>query len=341
MDKVWTNWALSRGLSRGWLDNVWTRASPITNFTTMTSMDGGGAMLHPIGVVAMRTGLSPDVIRVWERRYGVVTPERDEAGRRLYTDADVELLTLLAEATAGGRGIGQVAVLQRPALEALVREDASARRLRGAAGTPGPDAGDWVELALELTRALDGARLEAELGRAAALLGLAEFLEGVVAPLFRRIGEEWHEGSLSVAQEHLASGVASALVSRLAATLGVGARGPVVVVATPVGEHHQIGALLAAAVASGAGWRVAYLGANVPAAEVARAAREAGARCVALSLVYGNGAGVRAEVEAVRAALPPGVALVVGGPGSPALDGVPGVLWLEDLESLRGFLTTS
>jgi MerR family transcriptional regulator, light-induced transcriptional regulator len=303
--------------------------------------DTEGRVLHPIGVVANRTGLSPDVIRVWERRYGVVDPVRDDAGRRLYTGADVERLGLLAEATAAGRGISQVAGLAGSELEALVREDAAARRFRGGAGATGPLAGEWVELALELTRALDGARLESELRRAATLLGLAEFLEGVVAPLFRRIGEEWHEGRLSVAQEHLASGVVSALVSRLAGTLGASARGPVVVIASPAGEQHEIGALLASAVASGAGWRVAYLGANVPAAEIAEAAREASARCVALSLVYGSGRAARAEVEAVRAALPARVDLVVGGPGSGDLDGVPGVVRLEDLDALRSFLTTS
>ena len=64
---------------------------------------------HPIGVVAERTGLSLDVLRVWERRYGVVAPERDTAGRRVYTDSDVERLRLLSRATAAGRSIGQLA----------------------------------------------------------------------------------------------------------------------------------------------------------------------------------------------------------------------------------------
>src|SRR5687768_12427129 len=77
---------------------------------------------HPIGVVADRTGLSPDVLRVWERRYGVVEPQRSAGGQRLYSDADVERLVLLHRATRGGHGISHVASLSRAKLEDLVGE---------------------------------------------------------------------------------------------------------------------------------------------------------------------------------------------------------------------------
>ncbi len=279
-----------------------------------------------------------DVIRVWERRYGVVTPERDEAGRRLYSDGDVSLLALLAEATSAGRSIGQLSGLDRSDLEALVREDRVALRSRIGEVGPGPAPDQWVERALELTRALDGPGLEVDLRRAATLLGLAEFLEGVVAPLFRRIGEEWHAGRLSVAQEHLASVVAGSLVARLAGSLAVGTADRVVVVAAPSGEHHEIGALLVSAAASGAGWRVVYLGPNVPAADIAGAARQAGARCVAMSVGYGNGRVARAEVAAVRDALPSAVDVVIGGARSHELEAVTGVDRLEDLESFVAYL---
>jgi MerR family transcriptional regulator, light-induced transcriptional regulator len=313
------------------------------NHETGPGGPGAERAVHPIGVVSARTGLSADVIRVWERRYGVVEPARDEAGRRVYTDRDVERLRLLALATSEGRGIGQLAELSDQELASLVRSDEAARwaaRAASTAGVPGDGGVESavVEEALERTRALDGPGLEAALRRAGTLLGLSAFLERVVSPLFRRIGEEWHEGRLSVAQEHLATGVAGSLVARLAAAAGNPADAPLVVVATPSGEQHEIGALLVAGEAAAQGWRVAYLGPSVPADDIVGAAMETGARCVALSVVYGPNGRSHAEVAAVRAGLPSGVDLVVGGEGSRGMDAAAGVRWLEDLPSLRGYL---
>jgi MerR family transcriptional regulator, light-induced transcriptional regulator len=298
--------------------------------------------LHPIGVVAMRTGLSSDVIRVWERRYGVVDPVRDDAGRRLYSDADVERLSLLGEATAAGRGISQLVSLTVPELRELVRSDEAARwsadrsPVRSEAG--GDATGAVVERALDHARALDGPALERELRRAATLLGLTEFLEGVVVPLFRRVGEEWHGGRMSVSQEHLASGVAGSVLSRLAGELHGEGGAPLMVVATPAGEHHEIGALLVSAEAGAAGWRVAYLGPNVPAPDIAAAAADAEARCVALSVVFASDTAAAAEVAAVRDALPGGVDLIIGGVASASMESLDGVKRMPDLATLRRYL---
>jgi MerR family transcriptional regulator, light-induced transcriptional regulator len=301
-------------------------------------------MLHPMGVVVARTGLTPDVIRVWERRYGVVAPARDEVGRRVYTDEDVERLRLLARATSMGRGIGQVAGLGVSDLRALVRADEAARAQAEAAGLVVPVNGSGngaaaVERSLERARLLDAAGLEAELTRAATLLGLSHFLEGVVAPLFRRVGDEWHAGRLSVAQEHLATGVASKLVSQLLAAVVAPAGAPSLVVATPEGEQHEIGALMAAATAGAAGWRVTYVGGSVPAADIVAAAVDTEARCVALSVVFAEPGVAGPEVEAVRTGLPSGVDLLLGGESARGLvNGRPGVEWLPDLEALRVYL---
>jgi MerR family transcriptional regulator, light-induced transcriptional regulator len=300
-------------------------------------------MRHPIGVVSEQTGLSPDVIRVWERRYGVVSPERDDAGRRLYTDEDLARLRLLARATSGGRGIGQVAELGAAELEELVRSDEAGRGGLARRSSPvwSDEAERVVDRALARTRALDRAGLEWELRRAATALELATFLEGVVAPLFVRIGDEWHGGRLSVAQEHLASTAASAVLGGLVglAGAGVGPDAPVAVVATPAGYRHEIGALLVAAEAVTRGWRVTYLGADLPAAEIVGAARDTGARCVALSLVHRSNGGSAGEVAAVRAGLPEGVDVVVGGAGSRAAAGLAGVRRLDGLTELRSYLS--
>src|SRR5215213_10020898 len=84
------------------------------------------AILHPIQIVTRRTGVSADVLRVWEKRYAVVTPVRSASGRRLYSDADIERLRLLVQATRSGRAIGQVAALPTSALVELLEKEAPA-----------------------------------------------------------------------------------------------------------------------------------------------------------------------------------------------------------------------
>src|SRR3954468_352843 len=100
------------------------------------------AVLHPIQVVTRRTGVSADVLRVWEKRYAVVTPVRSASGRRLYSDADIERLRLMVQATRTGRTIGQVAALPSAALVELrddeVPADPPATRRRGPGATPPP-----------------------------------------------------------------------------------------------------------------------------------------------------------------------------------------------------------
>src|SRR5512140_1340838 len=87
---------------------------------------------HPVRVVTRRTGLSVDVLRAWERRHHVVTPQRTPSGHRLYSDRDIERLVLLYRATLAGRHIGQLAPLGGRALAALVHQDASAQTVPNA-----------------------------------------------------------------------------------------------------------------------------------------------------------------------------------------------------------------
>jgi MerR family transcriptional regulator, light-induced transcriptional regulator len=296
---------------------------------------------HPIGVVAERTGLSLDVLRVWERRYGVVDPVRDDAGRRLYSDADIERLRLLALATSAGRSIGQIAALPIEQLRELVRGEEAARWT--AARTPawGGEPAAFVEDALRHVRALDGAAVEHVLRRAAGLLGAPIFLEEVIAVLTRRIGDEWHAGRLNIAQEHLASGVIAPLLAQLRAALPVAAGAPRLLVATPAGERHELGALMVAAAASAEGWLVTYLGSDMPAADIAAAALETEARAVALSSVYTTDeeALVR-ELRSLRGLMPGDVALLVGGGGAArmALADDLAVVKMSDLTGLRSYL---
>lgn len=267
---------------------------------------------HPIRVVADRTGLSLDVLRVWERRYAVVAPGRAEDGQRLYSDADVDRLRLLRRATDAGRSIGRVARLDDEALAELVREDEAARG--AAAPAASREAHGHLDRAMAAVREMDPAKLEAGLRRAVVALSAAEFVDGVAAPLLAGIGEGWREGKLGVAHEHAASAVLRRVLGFMTEAAAVPGSAPGMVVATPAGQVHEFGALLAAASATAEGWRVTYLGADLPAAEIAAAVRQRGAGRLALSLVYpADDPRLPGELRSLRAALPPGTEVVVGG----------------------------
>jgi len=273
---------------------------------------------HPIAVVSERTGLSQDVLRMWERRYQVVSPTRTPGGERLYSEADVERLRLLDAAVAAGRRIGGVARLSTSELARLVDDDraAAARRVPAQAAARSDAGSSLIEdAALDHVRALDARGLDDLLRRGAAVLGVPSFLEQTVAPLLRQIGEHWHAGRLSIAEEHMASAVIEAFVVDAMRAMAVPDQAPSVVVATPAGSRHVIAASLAAAAAAAEGWRVLFLGGDLPVSEITRAATAANARAVALSVVYSDDAtGLLGDLRQLRQDLPADVVLIVGGP---------------------------
>lgn len=269
---------------------------------------------HPIQVVSRRTGLSPDVIRVWERRYGAVQPQRTDASRRLYSDADVERLMLLRRVTGAGRRIGEVAQMSSAELQALSAEDQAAQAARGSAPAPTGEVGTYLQAALDAVREMAPARLDSVLMQAAATFTQPVLLEEVVVPLIRSIGTHWQDGSLRICQEHLASAVVRAFLDNLRAAANMDGEGPVLLVTTPAGQTHELGALLAAVTAAAEGWNTVYLNPNAPSAEIAAAAKRVQARAVALTITYpGDERRVADELRALARQLPGEVALLVGG----------------------------
>lgn len=294
---------------------------------------------HPISVVTERTGLSQDALRVWERRYGAVVPARGPGGQRLYSDADIERLTLLHSATRAGRSISHVAGLSTADLAALVDEDLAARQRRTAAVVALPEVGDVVDDAMALARALDSASLNDRLRRSVATLGISTFIESVAAPLLRHVGDEWHAGNFTLAQEHLVSSLLHDIVaeSMRAFTNQNGAQR--LLVTTPAGERHAIGAALVGAAAAVEGWNVLYLGADLPATEIADAAVSGRVRLVAVSIVYvEHREAVIEEMRALRSRLPGTIALIAGGSGASALAGDLATMGVRVESSVDGLL---
>ena len=276
---------------------------------------------HPIQVVSRRTGLSKDVIRIWERRYGVIEPGRSETGRRMYADAHIDRLLLLKEATDNGRRISDVAALTPTELDELLASDRSARLERPTAPAIAIGSGETSHAALcmRAVRALDPVQLESRLASASVALPVPGLLDEVIAPLLVEIGRLWHAGKLRVGQEHMASSVIRGFLDNLRRTANMGADGPTVLVTTPSGQNHELGALMAAVAAASAGWQSLYLNPNTPAPDIVAMAQQAGARAVALSLIFPvDDARIGAELRFLRDQLASDTAIIVGGSAAPA-----------------------
>lgn len=273
----------------------------------------------PIRVVARRTGLSAHVIRVWEQRYRAVEPHRTPTNRRLYSPRQVERLNLLGELTRAGHSIGHVAQLPMEKLRALAAEAPGTHDRRSPTATEPPSTGSVLDDCVAAIKSLDARALDEVLKRGATELGALGLLQRVVAPLAQRIGDLWRDGTLTSAHEHFASSAIQSFLGSSARPFGGTENAPRLVVATPAGQLHELGALLVGATAAQLGWRVTYLGASLPAAEIAGAARQNHARAVALSLVYpGDDPGLEGELVRLRDLLPPDVVILAGGRAMPA-----------------------
>jgi DNA-binding transcriptional MerR regulator/methylmalonyl-CoA mutase cobalamin-binding subunit len=268
----------------------------------------------PIRIAAKRSGLSPHVIRVWEKRYQTAVPRRTGTNRRLYTEADVERLSLLRAAISEGHRIGNIANLPVAELRQLLATELAPAALATNRVKPGHDLGYLEAGCLEAIRRLDGADLEGVLARGLVLLGGQGLLQRLVGPLARKLGDLWTEGSISAAHEHFATAIIRQFLTQAIRPQGITPSSPCLVAATPAGQLHELGAVMVAAAATNAGWRVVYLGANLPAAEIAGVVIQNRAQALALSLVYpADDPGLTRELRDLGRYLPAGVNILVGG----------------------------
>ncbi len=288
-----------------------------------------------IHTAATRTGLSTHTIRAWERRHHAIDPSRSVGRHRLYSEADIRRLGLLAEVSRLGHGIGKIARLSNVELleiidgsSASVREPSASPasdapgapwdNARGRKGRPGPDIGErYRRNCLAAVADLDTRRLESELQEAQITLGDLGLLRFVVAPLAEHIGEQWRLGVLTMAQEHFFSNVAKIFIWNLTRQYQTDAQAPRIVVGTPCGQLHDMAALMVSACAANLGWNVAFVGPNLPAHELAGAVRRFNAQCIALSLTYPeDDARLSDELLKLRQMLPEEVHVLVGGRAS-------------------------
>ena len=208
-----------------------------------------------IGVLAERTGVSPEVLRAWEQRYDLLRPSRSAGGFRLYSDDDVRRVQRTTDLIASGLSTGEAA---RQALEADIAE------------APPVDGLLVEDLARRLREALDA--MDAEVAHLAfdrllASVTIATILGEVVLPYLRELGDRWATGEVSVAQEHFASNLIRGRLLGLARDWGSG-EGPNVLLACPSGEAHDLGLIVFGIEVARRGWRVTFLGADTPIATI-------------------------------------------------------------------------
>lgn len=266
---------------------------------------------YRIHVAAEMSGISEALIRAWERRYGVIKPRRTASGYRAYTERDIEVLKQLKKLTSEGVSIAE-AVTLLPQIEQRVQQTmVEAPVLRRAPQAEQFDT--WRRDIIAATERLDQARVEQILDEAAASLPPVVFFEEVVAPVQREVGERWHFGTMTIAEEHL---VTQAMRQRLLSLLHAAprrARKHVVCACLP-GEEHDVGLLGAALRFRHAGWRVTFLGARTPFEHLHRVVNAIKPDAVALSAVADLGRPeLRHQLKTAKSQLPQGTPLIFGG----------------------------
>lgn len=262
-----------------------------------------------IGEVSRRTGVGVSTLRAWERRYGVLEPERTEGGHRLYGEADIERVRAVALLIEEG--------LHASAAAAEVRDRqtvATVTELRPADGRRAAE-----ELTTRLKLAIDdfdAAAAERALDDVLARLDPAAALEHVILPAVRWTGENWAADPRIIAREHFATRVVTGRLLRIIRS-STTTPGRTLVAAGPELDEHEVGILAAATVAVVAGWHVHLLGARTPRAALEKAVAELRPTVVVIG-------GVTREHAEPLVASPPDVggrAIVFGGPGFEPADG--------------------
>lgn len=280
-----------------------------------------------IAAVERDTGLSKDVLRMWERRYGFPVPERDSNGERCYPTAQVERLRLIKRLMDSGHRPGKLLAMPPEGLAEL----APRRPGPGPKVVSSPDADELTSL-VALIKAHDGAGYQQAMHHRLAREGMQRFVQYTVAPLTHRIGESWEDGSIEVFEEHLFTELTKRLLRQAIAALPTARGGPRVLLTSVPEEQHVLGLLMVESLFTLEGAECIPLGTQMPLFEIARAAEAHRADIVALSFsIAFPGRQVPSLIQQLRQILPPHVALWAGGAGTLRCTPIDGVRFLPSL----------
>jgi MerR family transcriptional regulator, light-induced transcriptional regulator len=221
-----------------------------------------------IGELSRRSGVTPDLLRAWERRYGLLSPSRSAGGLRLYSEEDLLRVRAMQQHLAAGLAAAEAAAVATS--QQAIEPPANATQTRAQLG--------------EALLAFDEPRAHAALDALISRFSLDTILADVIVPYLHDLGEQWERGEISVAQEHFASSLLRGRLLGLGRGWGQG-NGPTALLACAPGEQHDLGLIAFGLALRARGWRILYLGADTPLESLAEAARSSRPDCVVISAV--------------------------------------------------------
>lgn len=280
-----------------------------------------------IAQVERETGLSKDVLRVWERRYGFPVPTRSDGGDRLYDAAQVERLRAIKRLMDRGYRPGRLFAMSPEAFEQAAGAPADSPEAA-------PVEAGACQAVIGHVLADDNLNLRHSLNHLLAKQGLQRFVQDTVPALNEQIGHHWAAGRLAVHQEHLYSEEMSRLLRSAIGSLPSGNRPPRILLTTLSGEEHGLGLLMVEGMLAPEGAQCISLGLQTPIDEIARAARayEVDVLVLSFSVAFSARQGL-AELQRVRGAVPEAIEIWAGGGMTRGLlkHKLPGVLWTPEL----------
>lgn len=276
----------------------------------------------PLREAVRRTGIPAELLRAWERRYGAVTPIRTPGGSRRYSAHDVERLTRIKAAVDAGHRISKVVAWGEA-------------RWAGFLDQTHPATHPAVDSIVDALAELDGETADRELTELLEELGPVDFAREIALPLLDAIGFLWTQQKASVASEHMASALLRTLLGNALRQTPPHEGAPRILFATPSGERHELGLLVAALVTRAAGGLPVYLGPELPPAELAEACRRTHIDAIALSAVSLDASVVVPELEQTRQLVAKRIAIWVGGASVAGAKLPRGIQLLGDFEDLE------
>jgi DNA-binding transcriptional MerR regulator len=268
---------------------------------------------QPIQKVARLTGLNPHVIRMWEKRYQAVKPERTQTNRRAYTDEDIERLQLLGYLTREGHRIGQVARISLAELKELVKGLELEKRAERKSEN---ESEDLLAACLKAVLQLDAPGIDLLLAKSTIFMNPLVIIETLVVPLIDEVSARVRQGKFRLVHERFTHACLRPFLVNFMKSYEVLPHAPRLISTCLAGQHQEFGALYAVSAAAATGWQATYLGPNLPAEEIAAAAHQLEVRLVILNLNQPwNDPRVHSELPNLRKLVGPEVRILAVGSG--------------------------
>jgi DNA-binding transcriptional MerR regulator len=267
--------------------------------------------IYNLKAVIQETGLGPETLRAWERRYGLVKPQRSPGGHRIYSQYDIDILKWLVARQKEGLSISRAVEMWRGLVkdgqDPLQQFHTPLKTLDTGGSMLDDLRNGWIAACL----AFDEQAAERALSQAFAIVAPEIACTEVIQKGLAEIGERWYQSAISVQQEHFASSLAMLRISALFIAAPPPTRAERILAACPPGEEHDFVLLLAAFLLRRRGWDVVYLGANVPLSRLAETIQQISPRLVlSIAQTLNSAAALREMAGYVYAR---GVPLAYGG----------------------------